>query len=127
MEFISRWNELKAHVRPCTNREDELALHQRPYCDDCGVRMGSPGHDNEVDTQVAAIEQMLTACSVRLSEIAVSRVLSGQREEELRKLISMNALADLTSMSHILDSGVMTFLHRFAGDTPADHTQGRAE
>jgi hypothetical protein len=61
---------------------------------------------------------MLHACNVRLREIAVSRVLSGKREDELRKLVPMNSIADLTPISHVLGDGVMAFLKRFASDSP---------
>ena len=117
-EFPDQWEELKKRVQPCTNREDELALQNQPYCVDCGVRMGSLGHEDEVEERIAEIQQMLQACNTRLSEIAVSRVISGQREDELRQLIRMNAIADLTAISHLLDDGVMSFLKRFASDSP---------
>lgn len=117
--FRDRWNELKAQVKPCANQEAEVALHDRPYCDDCGVRMGSKRREDEVEARISEIEEMLSACSVRLSEIAVSRVLSGRREDEMRKLIQMNSIADLTAVSHVLDDGVMSFLKRFASESPS--------
>lgn len=123
-DFPALWEELKESVEPCANREDELALQDRPFCGDCGVRMGSLSDEDEVEARIAQIEEMLQACSVRLSDIAVSRVLSGQREDELRKLIHMNSIADLTAISHVLDDGVMRFLKRFASGSPSNDSPG---
>ncbi len=116
-QFETLWRELRDRVQPCLNREPEVGLKSHPYCSECGVRLGSPGHEDEVEERIAEIEHMLRQCSVRLSEIAVSRVLSGEREGELRDLIRINSIADLTAISDLLDDGVMSFLKRFARDS----------
>lgn len=116
--FESSWNELKERVQPCRNSDHEVALQRQPYCIDCGVRLGSSGHEDEVEEQISRIEDMLRQSGNRLSEIAASRALSGERADELRKLININSVADLTAISNVLDNGVLSFLKRFASNSP---------
>lgn len=116
--FESKWGELRQRVQPCRNSDHEVELQRQPYCVDCGVRLGSSGHDDEVVERIAEIENMLHQSGNRLSEIAASRALSGEREDELRKLININSIADLTAVSHVLDDGVLSFLKRFASNSP---------
>ncbi len=115
-KFEQTWDELKERAKPCPNGDNEVSLQRQPYCVDCGVRLGSTGHEDEVEARIAQVEDMLQRCSNRLSEIAASRALSGEREVELRKLISINSIADLTALSNVLNEGVTRFLKRFASD-----------
>lgn len=116
-EFAEAWEELKERVKPCENSDHEVALQRQPYCIDCGIRLGSPGYEDEVEERISEIENMLRRSVNHLSQIAASRALSGEREDELRKLININSIADLTAVSQVLDAGVLTFLKRFASNS----------
>jgi hypothetical protein len=66
---------------------------------------------------------MVRSASIRFSRIAAERVLSGERQQDLQKLIRMNSIADLTAIVDILDPGVIQFLEKFAGDQAGESGQ----
>ena len=116
--FARHWEELKERVEPCSRSEHQVELQLQPHCTECGVRLGSAGSDDEANELIASIEEMLRESGINLSKIATGRVLTGKREDELRKLIDMNALSNLTSIRNVLDDDVLDFLRRFASDDP---------
>jgi hypothetical protein len=115
-DFEAAWAELKKRSKPCSVTEDSQSLTERPYCTECGARLGAPDTSEEVEAAIADINDMMRATSVRFSKIAADRVLSGQREDELKKLIQINSIADLTAVADILEPGVLEFLERFTDD-----------
>ncbi len=120
--FRGEWEELKELVEPCRNSEHQVSLQRQPYCIDCGVRLGSSGYADEVEARISEIEEMLRESCNRLSNIATSRVLTGQREAEWRKLIDVISIADLTALSNVLDDRMLIFIKRFASDSPSEAT-----
>ena len=121
--FDASWADITSRVTPCSTTEDSLPLVQHPYCTECGVRLGAPESGEEVEAAIADITAMIRSASIQFSRIAAERILSGQRENDLQKLIQMNSIADLTAISDILDPGVLNFLEQFAADQPGESRQ----
>ncbi|MDA0676562.1 MAG: hypothetical protein O2788_00975 [Chloroflexi bacterium] len=121
--FEAQWAELKKRTLPCSTTEDSLSLATHPYCTECGVRLGAPDNAEEVEAAIADIATMLRSASIKFSRIAADRALSGEREQELKKLIQINSIADLTAVADILDPNVLKFLEQFADDQPGESGQ----
>ncbi len=113
--FERVWEELKERVRPCSRGDHEVELQRQPFCVECGVRLGSSGHGDEVRQRIAEIDGMLRQCVTRLSTIAAPRILASERGDETQKLIDINAISDLLAVRHVLDDTVLDFLKQFAG------------
>jgi hypothetical protein len=86
-------------------------------------RFGAPDNTEEVEAAIADIATMLRSASIKFSKIAADRVLSGEREHDLQKLIQINSVGDLTAVADILDPRVLKFLEKFADDQTGESGQ----
>lgn len=112
-QLIERWREVSETVSPCACSPDEIPLAGRPYCEACRMLPGSTPTYSDVEAVMAEVERQLAEYNSRLSSVAVRELLSGQRPEEVEKLLKLNDAADLSALAGVLDGEVIDFLRQF--------------
>ena len=116
-----RWKELSARVRECP--EDGPALAAKPYCEECGARMGAPVDAPELEKAMSEIDAALYLCNAKLSSAAVQKILSGERREDIEKLLKLTAAGDMSPLAGVLTGDVLEFLKQFMRSIPAGPQQ----
>ena len=56
---------------------------------------------------------MVAEYNLRLSRVAISDLLTGQRIAEVEKLLNINSAADLNGLSGVLDERIVRFLRKY--------------
>ncbi len=113
----ARWEQVRNTVQECAAREDEISLIDRPVCEQCGTRLGSRLEFTEINETLRDISAALAVYTERLGSVTVQEILLGHRQDEVARLLQLNAAADLSALSNVLSDQVIGFLRQFVRDS----------
>ena len=112
-ELPGRYRDLRASIRTCTTREEDISLDEAPLCRDCLLPLDEDLSRRDATRVMADLESALGEYNRRLSSEGVRRILADSTKEQLEQFIDLVQVSDLSALANVLDGDVLDFLCRF--------------
>ena len=110
------FKDVSASLTLCQVAEDDLNLHDVPYCQSCLLTFDVEISRREVETLFGYTEGAMREYNRRLSSHSIRQILAHPTREQLDKFVNLVQVSDPSALANVLDDEVVEFLRRFLRD-----------